>query len=204
MDATRPGHPPSPSDSASDLPSSLTLLSRAQAGDRLALESLISRYLPRLQRWASGRLPRWARGVADTQDLVQETLVQTFQRIDRFEARGDGSLYGYLRQAILNRIRDELRKAKRRPAGTALDSATPDQGRSPLEEAIGREAVERYERALAALKPEDREAVVSRIELGYTHQEIADLLGKPTANAARMAVERAIVRLAREMRNAES
>ena len=103
--------------------SSLTLLARAQAGDRVALESLIARYRPRLQRWASGRLPRWARDMADTQDLVQETLFQTFQKIERFEARGEGALYAYLRQAILNRIRDELRKAKRRPARSRNRSA---------------------------------------------------------------------------------
>lgn len=203
MDAKSPERVSS-CDEAGGLPSSLTLLSLAQAGDRVALESLISRYLPRLQRWASGRLPRSARSMADSQDLVQETLAQTFQRVDRFESRGDGALYAYLRQAILNRIRDELRREKRQRAPGDLDSATPDQGRSPLEEAIGREAIDRYERALATLDQEDREAVVARIELGYTHQEIAVLLGKPTANATRMAIERAIVRLAREMRNAGS
>jgi RNA polymerase sigma-70 factor, ECF subfamily len=183
--------------------SSLTLLARAQAGDRLALDSLIARYGPRLQRWASGRLPRWARDMADTQDLVQETLFQTFKRIERFEARGDGALYAYLRTAILNRIREELRRAKRRPATQALDPDALDHSRSPLEDAIGREAIERYERALATLRQEDREAVVAKIELGYTNEEIAALFGKPTANAARMAVERAIVRLAKTMRELE-
>lgn len=186
-----------------DLRSSLTLLERARAGDRAALESLISRYVPRLQRWASGRLPRWARDMADTHDLVQETLFQTFKRIEQFEPRGAGALQAYLRQAILNRIRDELRRAKRRPARSELDSQVQDEGRSPLEEAIGQEALERYERALAKLRPQDREAVVARIELGYTNEEIAELLGKPTANAARMTVERAIMRLAKEMRNAK-
>jgi RNA polymerase sigma-70 factor (ECF subfamily) len=183
--------------------SSLTLLERAQAGDRLALESLIARYRPRLQRWASGRLPRWARDMADTQDLVQETLFQTFRKIERFDARGEGALYAYLRTAILNRIREELRRAKRRPARQALDPDASDHGRSPLEDAIGHEAIERYERALATLRPEDREAVLAKIELGYTNEEIAALFGKPTANAARMAVERAIVRLAKAMQELE-
>jgi RNA polymerase sigma factor (sigma-70 family) len=187
------------SNDRSRLPSSLTLLERAQAGDRAALDSLIARYLPRLQRWASGRLPRWARDMADTQDLVQETLFQTFKRIERFEPRGEGALLAYLRQAILNRVREELRRAKRRPPRSALDSEAEDNARSPLEEAIGQEALERYERALAMLRREDRELVVARIELGYTNQEIAELLDKPTPNAARMAVERAVIRLAKEM-----
>jgi RNA polymerase sigma-70 factor (ECF subfamily) len=189
-------------DVSSDLPqlhSSLTLLERAQAGDRVALDSLIARYLPRLQRWATGRLPRWARDMADTQDLVQETLFQTFKRIDRFESRGEGALQAYLRQGILNRIREELRRTKRRPPTSELDSAAEDTGQSPLEEAIGREAIERYERALARLRSEDRELVIARIEFGYTNREIAELMDKPTPNAARMATERALVRLAKEM-----
>jgi RNA polymerase sigma-70 factor, ECF subfamily len=196
---TREGRTRDPANDRPQLHSSLTLLERARAGDRVALESLIDRYLPRLQRWASGRLPRWARDMADTQDIVQEAVFQTFRRIERFEPRGEGALQAYLRQAILNRIREELRRAKRRPARTELDSAAEDDAGSPLEAAIGQEALHRYERALALLRPEDRELVVARIELGYTNQEIADLLDKPSANAARMATERAIVRLAKEM-----
>ena len=179
--------------------SSLTLLERARAGDGAALDALVARYLPRLQRWATGRLPHWARDLADTQDVVQDTLFQTFQRIEAFDSRGEGALQAYLRQAVLNRIRDELRRAKRRPSTTELDSQAEGSDRSPLEEAIGRQAIERYEQALASLRQEDRELVVARIELGYTYQEMAELLHRPTANAARMAAERAIIRLARQL-----
>ena len=179
--------------------SSLDLLERAQAGDQSALNTLMARHLPRLRRWASGRLPRWARDVADTQDLVQDTLLQTFKRIDRFEARGDGALQAYLRQGVMNRIRDEHRKAGRRPESAELDSQAPDSGASPLEQAIGQQAVERYEAALQRLRASDREAIIARIEMGFTNEELAQLLGKPSANAARMALERALVRLAAEM-----
>ena len=180
------------------LHSSLTLLERAKAGDQASLELLIARYLPRMQRWASGRLPQWARNVNETQDLVQETLFRTFKRIERFEPRGEGALLAYLRKAIFNRINEEIRTARRRPPQGELDSQLQDQTRSPLEKAIGREIRERYERALDNMRPEDGELVVL-YELGYTNKEIAELAGKPSANAARMAVERALVRLAREM-----
>jgi RNA polymerase sigma factor (sigma-70 family) len=136
---------------------------------------------------------------ADTQDLVQETVISTFRRIERFEARGEGALQAYLRQAILNRIRDYHRSSGRQPARAALDSQAADQGDSPLELAIGRQAVERYERALSRLRPDDREAIIARVEMGATNEEIAVMLDRPSANAARMAVERALVRLAREM-----
>ena len=189
--------------SSVDAESSLDLLERARNGDREALEVLMTRYLPRLRRWASGRLPRWARDVADTQDLVQDTLLQTFKRIDTIEVRHEGALQAYLRQGIVNRIRDEFRRAGRRPTTEELDAAVPDSGASPLEAAIGRETLDRYERALARLRPQDREAIIARIEMDSTNEEIAAALGKPSANAARMAVERALVRLAEEMRRVD-
>jgi len=181
--------------------STLDLLQRARAGDADALDALIGRFLPRLQRWATGRLPTWARDLADTHDLVQETVIQAFKKIDTFEVRGDGALQAYLRQVLLNRIRQEIRRAGRRPETAALDSQMGEAGPSPLEAAIGGEAIERYEAALGRLRPQDREVIVAHVELGLTKDELAAALGKPSANAARMAVERALFRLAKEMKS---
>jgi RNA polymerase sigma-70 factor (ECF subfamily) len=75
-----------------------------------------------------------------------------------------------------------------------------DSAESPLEQAIGREAVERYEEALARLKAEEREAIIARVEMGYTYEELAEALDKPTPDAARKAAQRALVRLAEEMK----
>ena len=182
--------------------STLSLLTRARAGDEAALNDLFARYLPDLQRWAAGRLPRWARDLADTSDVVQETLSQTFRKIERFEHRGEGALRAYLRQAVMNRIRDELRRAQRRPERLALDERQSDDGVSPLEAAIGKEALDAYESALQRLSPEERELIIARVELGLTYVELAFATGKPSPDAARMAVGRALVRLAEEMRGA--
>ena len=51
----------------------------------------------------------------DAQDLVQETALQVFRRIEAFDVRRPGALQAYLRQAVLNRIRNELRRC--RPPG---------------------------------------------------------------------------------------
>jgi RNA polymerase sigma-70 factor (ECF subfamily) len=180
--------------------STLDLLTRAQAGDEAARDRLFGRYLPSLSRWASGRLPRWCRDLMDTDDLVQETLLRTLRRIDGFEHRHQGALQAYLRQAVMNRIRDEVRRAKRGPVSTELEAdAAPDRGASPLELAIGEQAVETYEAALQRLRPEEREAIVARVEMDYTYEQVAAELGKPSADAARMAVSRALLRLAEEM-----
>jgi RNA polymerase sigma-70 factor (ECF subfamily) len=189
-------------DSAPD--STIQLLERARAGDRAAADTLFARYLPRLRRWASGRLPRWARDIADTHDLVQETLLQTFKRVETFEARGEGAFQAYLRQAMLNRIRNELRRFGRRPDATSLDSQKPGDQPSPLEAAIGREAVERYDAALMILKPEDRELVIAKLEMGYDYEEIAAAFGRPSVAAARKAVQRATIRLVQAMRQQET
>lgn len=179
--------------------STFELLRRARAGDSAALERLFARYLPALRRWASGRLPRWSRDLMDTDDLVQETVIRVVKRIDTFESRHEGALLAYLRQAVMNRIRDELRRSQRTPGTGELDEHERDRGASPLEMAIGQEAVERYETALARLRPEEREAIVARIEMDGTYQDVALALGKPSPDAARMAVSRALLRLAEEM-----
>lgn len=185
---------------AGEAESTFQLISRYRGGDKQALEDLFARHLPRLQRWARGRLPKWARDVADTQDLVQETLLQTFNRLDTFEPAREGALQAYLRQAVMNRIRDEIRRKARRPAHAELEGTGPaDPARSPLEEAVGMEEIERYESALARLRPEEREAIILRVELGYTYEEVARLLEKPTSGAAHKATKRALVRLAEEM-----
>ncbi len=179
--------------------STLHLIERARSGDQDAVDRLFARHVRPLQRWASGRLPKWARDVADTDDLVQETLLQTFKRIGQFEVRGIGALNAYLRQAILNRIREELRRKGRRPESTDLTGEEVETSLSPLEQAIGSETVERYERALSRLRAEEQDVIIGRVELGYTYEELAEALGKPTADAARKAAQRALVRLVEEM-----
>lgn len=179
--------------------SSIDLVVRAQAGDEAALNDLCARYLPKLHRWAHGRLPASARGALDTHDLVQETLTQVVRNLDHFEPRHEGAFQGYVRQALLNRIRDLARRGQRRGTPEVLDSAQAAADPSPLEEAIGQEALGRYEAALAGLRAEDREAIVARIELGLSYPEIMTALGKPSIPATHMAVSRALVRLAEGM-----
>jgi RNA polymerase sigma-70 factor (ECF subfamily) len=172
------------------------LLERAKHGSREALDTLFARHTPLLRRWASGRLPRWARDIADTSDLVQETVLQTFKRIEAFEPRGEGALQAYLRQAVMNRVRNEIRSKARQPAVDDLDERVVSNQTSPLEAAIRQEQLDRYDAAMAHLSERERDLVVARLELGLTYEEIAEALNKPSWNAARMATARALVRLA--------
>jgi RNA polymerase sigma factor (sigma-70 family) len=179
--------------------SSVDLLLKAQSGDEDALNRLLARYLPRLQRWASGRLPWGLRTMLDTGDLVQDAIVNALPHLKQLEIRTDGALLSYLRRAVKNRVIDLHKRAGRRPVREEIPDNAEAACASPEASAIAAESLERYERALASLRNEERQAIVMRVELGLDYDEMATQLGKPSADAARMAVTRAIVRLADRM-----
>ena len=182
--------------------STLYVLERAKGGDDRAAQVLIERALPSVRRWAHGRLPRYARSDADTEDVVQDAFLRTLRGIKRFQHRTVGGLQAYLRQAVVNRVRDLIRGSRRRPTEMHIDEEPRDWKPSPLESAILHEQLDRFLEALRKLRPADRQVIIWRIELGYTAEEIAAKLGKSKA-AAGMTVTRAMTRLAKEM-NLES
>jgi len=189
-----------PEDDASvDPAKTADLIERAKHGDHEAADILFARHIPLLRRWASGRLPHWARDLADTGDLVQATALDAFRSLNKFEVRGDGALQAYLRQALMNRLRNELRRVSRKPIPAVLESGVVDDGQSPLEVAIDREQLEKYSAALDQLPADDREAIIGRVEFGLSYAELAELLGKPSPDAARKMVSRALVKLAQQM-----
>src|SRR5947209_2310893 len=109
-----------------DVESTFVLLDLARGGDGRALDRLFTRYLTPLRRFAHGRLPSSARGLMDTNDLVQEALMQTFKRLDGFHPQREGALLAYLRQGIVNKVRDEVRRRDRRPMPETLDESAVD------------------------------------------------------------------------------
>jgi RNA polymerase sigma factor (sigma-70 family) len=181
------------------LESTASLLQRAQAGDLQARDALAARYLPILSRWAHGRLPAPARDLLETDDLVQVSLLKALNRVEGFEYRREGAFLAYLRQILVNEVRQEIRRTKRRPAKESLKEEFADHGESALERVLGREVLAKYETALATLDEREREAVILRIEFGFTHEQVAAAIDSPSANAARMTVKRALLALAAEM-----
>lgn len=179
----------------------IELIIKARRGDQLAVEALLQRCLPQLKRWAHGRLPAAARGHLDTGDLVQDAVINALARLETFEPRHVGAMQAYLRQSVINRIRDEMRRVVRRPAPVALPEAVVSADASPLELAIQGEAYERYRDALGHLRSKDREIVVARIEAQWTIAQIARRFGFGTADAARMAVNRALQRLIAQVKS---
>ena len=175
------------------------ILARAQAGDRSAAQALIERAIPALRRWSHGRIPTFGRGPADTEDFVQDAVLQALKRIKTFEHRTVAALQAYLRATVVNLIRDVVRRIGRRGVPSELPEDLPDSAHTPLELAIMNEQLDRFVEALRHLRPADRQFIVWRIELGYSFDDIAERLGKSTP-ATRIAVSRALERLAKELR----
>jgi RNA polymerase sigma-70 factor (ECF subfamily) len=182
------------------LDSTLALVTRARDGDRVALEIIAGRYQVALLRFAHGRVPGSARGLVDTVDIVQLAMVRTLGRLQHIDATLPGSLLAYLRSAVLNQIRDEIRRARRRPQRTELDERLPALDKDPLEAVISEQEYERYNLALLQLPADQQEAFVMWIEMDCTHREIAEALGRPSPEAARMLVRRAIHAMAEALR----
>lgn len=185
--------------SREDRTASSRLLSRARQGDRSAIGLLFQRHAPILRRWAHSRLPRWARALADTADLVQDAFFNTFRRFDRFVPRGEKALQAYLRNAVQHRIIDILRKSETRLRGGELTGEEPDSQPSPLAQAISAQENQRYRFALSQLGKDDQSLIVGRFELGYSYEQLALISGRATPEAARIALRRALARLTEQM-----
>jgi RNA polymerase sigma factor (sigma-70 family) len=144
-------------------------------------------------------LPLHARSLLDTADLVQETLMHAVETIGSFEVKGPGGFEAYVRQSVLNRIRDQVRWARRRAGSEAISENLVDRAPCPLEGAIGADVVRRYEDAMGALSEDERQLLHLRIELDLGYEEIAVMMGRPSVDATRMAIQRALHKLAYTM-----
>lgn len=178
---------------------SLRLFVRAKRGEQSAIDALFRRLLPSLTRWARGRLPLWGRARMDTDDLVQEAFAATFRRLPRIEPRRKRAIRAYLQQSIRNKIRDELERAGKVETSAQPPSPPVAQDASPLDRAISAENERRFLRALQRLSPADQELIVGRIQLDYNYDQLALATGKASPDAARVAVRRALLRLAQEV-----
>lgn len=190
----RPPVPP-----VSHAPTSRLLLSLLRRGDSSVWSRLVKRLLPDLSRWARGRLPHWARRRLDTDDLVQEAFVNLLRRLGGIEPRSRHALRAYLQESIRNRICDEVRRAGRVEVTPAAAPDFRDLGSSPFDRTLKSETADRYRSALARLEAGEQELIVGRIELGLSYQQLALATGRPSPDAARVAVRRALLRLAEEI-----
>ena len=185
--------------SGMDFESSFELIEKAKGGDTAAQDRLIARYRPRIFRWATGRMPSYARDFTDTDDIVQVAFIGLVNHFDSFSYQGEWSLQAYLRKTVVNEIRQQIRRRERSPGVEPLPEDLESSDLCPHEHAVGREVFARYNAALETLSAIEQEAIVAWVELGCSHKEIMLLTEKPTVDATRMFVTRALEKLAKVM-----
>ena len=166
----------------------LELLQRAKNGDSEALDVLMARYRPRLVRWATGRLPDYARSLFDTGDLVQDVSSGLWNDWTSLMSAAPASSRPMSGKAILNRISGP--GAQCSPVERRGSVREPSRSSPSLEAAIGGDVLDRYERALTLLREEEARLVHLRVELNFSYEEIAAVLARPSPEAARMATQR--------------
>ncbi len=142
---------------------------KLRRGSIEALSRVYEKYLDSMLTLAMGLL----HDAGEAQDVVHDVFVSFVRCADHFKVRG--SLRAYLATGVVNRVRDRMRKDRRR--AERLDTRpAPDR---PEELLIGTEEAQRLSRAMAELPPEQREVIVLRIKGNMKFREIAKLQGVP-------------------------
>jgi len=179
------------------------LIDHAASGSDEAVRAICSRFGPQLTAWGRGRLPTHARDLLATEDIAQDVIARSLDRLGGFKSQDRGSFLAYLKTAFMNRVRNEIRNASRRPRREEVQDDLVDPAPSPIEQILGREAEERYNNALQLLSSEEQELVIGRLEFHMTYHELAIHTAKASPDAARMAVNRAIRKLATVLEDAD-
>jgi RNA polymerase sigma factor (sigma-70 family) len=173
------------------------------AGDGQAARELHQRYGGMLEAFLRERLPVSARKLLDTVDLSQEVWTKALAELDGFRGESAGSFWWFLRRIAGNHLTDVYRRAGVRereepmPGESGLAPAAP--GQTPSVEMIQKEAVEAFDQSLEIVGEKERNAVLLRLELDQSWEAIALDCGFVSADAARMAVNRALRRISEEM-----
>jgi RNA polymerase sigma-70 factor (ECF subfamily) len=169
----------------------LTLVVRAQEGDVRAFETLARRHQAALYRLAV----RVMGDHAEAEDALQEALIDTWRRIDRF--RGDSAFSTWMYRIVTNRCVAMLRKRRPLPVGTIEDRApAPDSPERSAEADAGMAALGA---ALRGLGDDLRVCWVLRELEGLGYTEIAEITGA-SEDAVRGRIHRARTRLAEVLR----
>jgi RNA polymerase sigma-70 factor (ECF subfamily) len=165
------------------------LVIRARNGDRKALETLVERHSPRVNRLAAQLLE----DLEEARDAAQESLVKLCTRLRQF--RGDAQFTTWLHRLVVNTCRDRMawqrvRRTEPLPADDTPGADDGDLTRIALLADLRRDVAE----ALSKLSRNQRIAVVLRDSFGLSYEEIARVARMPVGTA-KCYVHRARARL---------
>ena len=187
------------------------LVERIRAGDREALERLLSRELPGLRAYVRLRAGAVLRERESASDLVQSTCREVLGSLEAFDHGGEAGFRNWLYAAALRKIlnrADHWAAQKRdvqreQPLQGGSPSEADDRGLAdiyatlgtPSQHAIARETLDAMEAAFDRLPEDRREIIVLARIVGLDHAGIAERLGCTKATA-RQRLFRALAELA--------
>ena len=206
---------PEPPEEEPDLSESIELVRRSQDGDAAAREALVARYYDRVQAMVRKRMGADLRGAMESGDLVQEVMLNAARAIDGFEVRSHEELVGWFARVVENQVhsarrrqgalkRDRKREVSLqdlagRPEDSQAEFQPADDAEAPAEQAELNEEDARVREAIAELEEPQRRVVELRARDGLSWSEIAERVGLPSPDAARMLYVRAGVLIGRRL-----
>jgi len=184
-------------------------LERMSRGDGAALEELVARWLPEVERHLRRNASPLLLGRESGADLAQSVCREVLERLERgaFEYRGEREFRNWLLGAADLKLRQRWRHARAERRGGEVDAAPLSEAErllrswaSPSRDALAREERERLAAALASLDERAREAVQLFYLEGLRHAAIAERLGVAESHS-RTILARGLARLARLLRD---
>jgi RNA polymerase sigma-70 factor, ECF subfamily len=169
--------------------SDVDLVSKARNGDGWALDVLVERHTPRVNRLAAQLMG----DLEEARDAAQESLVKLCTRLRQF--RGESQFATWLHRLVVNTCRDRLARQRiRQTEPLSLDDEPAGEESDPSRAALLADKRRELAAALARLSPNQRLAVVLRDVFGMTYEEIARAASMPVGTA-KCYVHRARARL---------
>lgn len=186
------------------------ILTRWQAGEVDALQTLIQRNLDWIRARVRQRLGDRMRRIGDSEDFLQETLLDFLKYTPRFRVENEEQFRGLLARVVESAIRDkndywfrtrrrQLSQERPLPTDSVLDLSLGASAVTPPDEKTAKQEMDALLRmAIEVLQPEDREVVVLRHWDDLEYEAIGERLGV-TADGARKRYKRALPKLARTL-----
>jgi RNA polymerase sigma-70 factor (ECF subfamily) len=144
------------------------LLKGCLAGNRRMQEELYRRYSPRMYAVCL----RYAGMADEAEDILQEGFIKIFKKMDSF--RGDGSFEGWMRRVFVNTAIEHFRRKRYlMPVTEKEENSIEGKYTSALDDLAAKDIMA----LVQELSPGYRTVFNMYVVEGYTHKEIADILG---------------------------
>ena len=208
----------------------MRLVAGAKSGNKDAVEKLYTNYSDKILQIVRKRMGGQLREKMQSMDIVQDALLGVFNNLDGFTYKREDDFIKYVSSIVENRIRDknsyfhaqkrdiqkETRLYKQNPSSGSLVLNDPANSRlshvkrdrnlcydgTPSQIVAKDEELDTLYTAIHKLKPEYQNVIVLAKLQGYSHEEIAEKMGK-SPEAIRKLLARALSALCQMMENVD-